>query len=306
MLFDSFPDLAVALGRRFDAERAQQVSRRATWVGAAQHGMQALSSQVVEDHIDDGPRVVRLGRRVHEPRAFLPGLAGSGGLWLRGCLQAKAAYASGEWLVLEGEAGVGKLAVLRAIHQHDHPGAHFAVADAATPGRAWLDDVRRELQGSGGALLIQHADRAAGALLETLCRLLEQARTASAAPWVALTLSPRHDSGELAGLLRFFASTVELPPLRYHPEDVQALVPFFLAKLVPDGRLECSPPALQMLSRSSWPGNIEQLWQVLRNIVQHCRSGAIQPRDLPPECRTVSRRLLSPGRPGPDRRRLVR
>jgi sigma-54 dependent transcriptional regulator, acetoin dehydrogenase operon transcriptional activator AcoR len=239
----------------------------------------------------------RLGVRMDPapaPRAFLPGLVGSGGLWLRGCQQAKAAYASGEWLVLEGEAGVGKLAVLRAIHQHDHPGAHFAVADAATPGRAWLDDVRRELRGTGGVLVVQHADRAAGALLEVLCHLLEQARAAESAPWVALTLSPRHDAGELAGLLRFFASTVELPPLRYHPEDVQALVPFFLARLVPDGRLECSPPALQMLSRSSWPGNVEQLWQVLRNIVQHRRSGAIQPRDLPPECRTVSRRLLSP------------
>ena len=46
--------------------------------------------------------------------------------------------------------------------------------------------------------------------------------------------------------------------------------------------------------RSSWPGNIEQLWQVLRRVVQHRRTGSIQPRDLPPECWTVSRRLLSP------------
>jgi transcriptional regulator of acetoin/glycerol metabolism len=85
-----------------------------------------------------------------------------------------------------------------------------------------------------------------------------------------------------------------VPPLRYHLEDVQALVPFFLTRLVPDGRLTCSREAMQMLSQSSWPGNIEQLWQVLRNIVQHRRSGAIQPGGLPPECRTVSRRLLSP------------
>jgi transcriptional regulator of acetoin/glycerol metabolism len=107
-------------------------------------------------------------------------------------------------------------------------------------------------------------------------------------------MSQRHDAGDLADLLRFFPSTVELPPLRYHLDDVSALVPFFLAKLVPDGRLTCSPEALQMLCRSSWPGNIEQLWQVLRNIVQRRRSGSIQPDDLPPECRTVSRRLLSP------------
>ncbi|MBL7255676.1 sigma-54-dependent Fis family transcriptional regulator [Paractinoplanes lichenicola] len=228
-----------------------------------------------------------------DPRMFLPGLVGSGGLWLRGCHQVKSAYAAGEWLALEGEPGVGKLAVVRAIHQHDNPGAHFAVVDAASPGRGWLIDIRRELADGTGALVIQHADRA-GDHLTALCRLLEKARVAGAAPWVAVTLSQRHDGSDLADLLRFFPSTVELPPLRYHLEDVQTLVPFFLTRLVPDGRLTCSPEALQMLSRSSWPGNIEQLWQVLRNIVQHRRSGAIRPLDLPPECRTVSRRLLSP------------
>jgi transcriptional regulator of acetoin/glycerol metabolism len=33
---------------------------------------------------------------------------------------------------------------------------------------------------------------------------------------------------------------------------------------------------------------------VLRKVVQHRRTGTIQPDDLPPECHTVSRRLLSP------------
>ena len=230
---------------------------------------------------------------VPSPRMFLPGLVGSGGLWLRGCHQVKTVYAAGDWLALEGEAGVGKLAVIRAIHQHEKPGAHFAVVDAAAPGRGWLRDVHTELANEG-ALVIRHADRLTGATLRSLSHLLENARAGGTTPWVAVTLSQRHDGSELADLLRFFPSTVELPPLRYHLEDVPTLVPFFLAKLVPDGRLSCSPEALQMLSRSSWPGNIEQLWQVLRNIVQHRRSGSIQPGDLPPECRTVSRRLLSP------------
>jgi transcriptional regulator of acetoin/glycerol metabolism len=239
----------------------------------------------------------RAGVRVEavpSPRMFLPGLVGSGGLWLRGCHQVKSIYAAGEWLALEGEPGVGKLAVLRAVHQHDNPGAHFAVVDAAARGRGWLNDVQRELRGASGALVVQHADKLGGGTLRSLSRMLEKARGSGSPPWVAITLSQRHDGSELADLLRFFPSTVELPPLRYHLEDVQTLVPFFLAKLVTDGRLTCSPEALQMLSRSSWPGNIEQLWQVLRNIVQHRRSGAIQPADLPPECRTVSRRLLSP------------
>jgi transcriptional regulator of acetoin/glycerol metabolism len=46
--------------------------------------------------------------------------------------------------------------------------------------------------------------------------------------------------------------------------------------------------------RSSWPGNVEQVHQLLHRVVQHRRSGVIQPTDLPPETQTVSRRLLSP------------
>src|SRR5258706_240542 len=49
-----------------------------------------------------------------------------------------------------------------------------------------------------------------------------------------------------------------------------------------------------LMLRWTWPGNTEQLWQVMRRVVQHRRAGAIQPSDLPPECWTVSRRLLSP------------
>ena len=242
---------------------------------------------------DQRPGGVHL-EAVPSPRMFLPGLVGSGGLWLRGCHQVRSVYGTGEWLTLEGEAGSGKLAVIRAIHQHDNPGAHFAVVDAAAAGRGWLDDVRRELAGHEGALVIQHTDRLGDDTQRALADLLEPARADGTAPWVAMTMSQRHDAGDLAELLRFFPSTVELPPLRYHLEDVPALVASFLAQLVTDGRLTCSPEALQMLSRSSWPGNIGQLRRVLRNIVQHRRSGAIQPGDLPPECRTVSRRLLSP------------
>ena len=50
-----------------------------------------------------------------QTRMFGPALVGSGPLWLRGCGQVEAACASGEWLSLEGEPGVGKLALLRAV-----------------------------------------------------------------------------------------------------------------------------------------------------------------------------------------------
>jgi transcriptional regulator of acetoin/glycerol metabolism len=51
---------------------------------------------------------------------------------------------------------------------------------------------------------------------------------------------------------------------------------------------------MRLLTRATWPGNIAQLRQVLRKVVRRRRSGVIEPGDLPPECRSVARRVLNP------------
>ncbi|MEN3306233.1 MAG: sigma-54 dependent transcriptional regulator, acetoin dehydrogenase operon transcriptional [Micromonosporaceae bacterium] len=227
-------------------------------------------------------------------RLILPGLVGAGPLWLRGCHQVDAAYDSGEWLALRGEPGVGKLAVVRSVYQRRHPGGRLRVLDPAEPD--WLSRARRELAEYEVALVVRHVDQLNPRQLEALATVLREAVAAGRpdAPWVVVTLGNGPDSRELVDLLRLFPGTVELPPLRHHSEDLAELVPVFLARLSQDDRLVCTPEAMQLLMRSSWPGNVEQLWQVLKRVVQRRRTGAIQPDDLPPECRTVSRRLLSP------------
>ena len=230
-------------------------------------------------------------------RLLLPGLVGSGPLWLRGCHQVESAYDAGEWLALQGEPGVGKLAVVRAVYQRHNPAGRFHVLDAAGPvDQDWLVGARHELLDGEGALVIRHVDTLDAKRTRALASALREARARSRhqSLWVAMTLGPGQGSPELAKLLQSFPSTVELPPLRHHIEDLHDLVPYFLARLNPGGRLVCSPEAMQLLIRSSWPSNTEQLWQVLRRIVQHRRTGSIQPSDLPPECWSVSRRLLSP------------
>src|SRR5487761_69920 len=69
---------------------------------------------------------------VPAPRSamYLPRLVGSGVLWLRACREAETLYDSAEWLTLEGEPGVGKLALARAVHQRRNPAAPFHVLDA--------------------------------------------------------------------------------------------------------------------------------------------------------------------------------
>ena len=235
--------------------------------------------------------------RAGPPRPLLPGLVGSGPLWLRGCNQVDAAYSAGQWLALEGEPGAGKLALLRAVHRRRNPAGTLHVLDAAEAAdHHWLVRALGELLEHEGSLVIRRIDRLSALRLRTLSVALEQASAAGRQEklWVAATLSQRPVKADLASLLQFYPSTVELPPLRHHIEDLHQLVPFFLAKLNHHDPLACSPEAMQLLLRSSWPGNTEQLWQVLRQIVHHKRSGTIQPGDLPPECWTVSRRLLSP------------
>jgi transcriptional regulator of acetoin/glycerol metabolism len=232
-----------------------------------------------------------------QARRLGPGLVGSGFLWLRGCRQVAAACASGEWLSLAGEPGAGKLALLRAVHQHGNPAGAFRVLDAVDAGdHHWMVRALGGLFEGEGGLVIRHVDRLSVLRLQALRIALEQALAAGRQQvlWVAVTLSQGPAAGDLAGLLEFFPSAVELPPLRHHIEDLHKLVPFFLARLGRDGPLTCSPEAMQLLLRSSWPGNTGQLWQVLRRVVQHRRSGTIYPGDLPPECWSVSRRLLSP------------
>ena len=226
----------------------------------------------------------------------LPGLVGSGVLWLRACREVETLYDAGDWMTLEGESGVGKLALARAVHQRRNPAAPFHVVDADGAGQDWLTKTRGELLDGVGMLVIRHVDSLNAKQVHALASALQEARTAKRHTElrVVVTLDRKRAGTDLTRLLRFFQGTVELPPLRHHIEDLHELVPFFLARLSQQGRLTCSPEAMQLLLRHNWPGNTEQLWHVLKQVVQRRRAGVIMPRDLPPECWTVSRRLLSP------------
>jgi transcriptional regulator of acetoin/glycerol metabolism len=230
---------------------------------------------------------------VPRARMYLPGLVGSGPVWLRACHAAEASYARGEWLTLEGESGVGKLALIRAVHQRHNPAAPFHVLDVAC--EDWPAQARRELLDGSGMLVIRHVDTLSERQVRTLTGVLQEAKAAGqdATLRVAVTLDRDQAQADLTGLLRLFPHTVGVPPLRHHSEDLRELVPFFLGKLSQQGHVRCSATTMQLLLRHTWPGNTAQLWRVLKQVVQRLRAGTIQPQDLPPECWTVSRRVLS-------------
>jgi transcriptional regulator of acetoin/glycerol metabolism len=228
----------------------------------------------------------------------LPGLVGSGAAWRRAGRLAEASYERGEWLAVEGEQGSGKLALVRAVHQRRSPAAPSHVLDAACAAAEhdWLGGVRSELLNGTGLLVLRHLHALNARQVRGLAGALQEAKSAGRdeALRVAVTLDRAAVRTDLTSLLRLFPGTVEVPPLRHHSEDLRELIPFFLGKLSQQGRVTCSPAAMQLLLRHTWPGNAAQLWQVLKQVVQRRRVGQIMPEDLPPECWTVSRRVLSP------------
>jgi len=243
------------------------------------------------------------GHDVKQPAVNLPAAAGSGTLWTKCCRDVDRYFQSGEWLVLEGEPGVGKLTIARGTHQRHLPAGRvrvfdgIEVAEASTFGH-WVDEVAEEIDSGTETIILTHIDQLPDEALRALYDVLEPHRESTdiARPWVVATRGHQllDYDGDLARLLRCFPRSLLIPPLRHHIEDLHELVPFMISRLTKGGSLSCSSEAMQMLMRNRWAGNIAQLYQTMRKIVAHRRTGVITVADLPPECQASSRRLLTP------------
>jgi DNA-binding NtrC family response regulator len=79
---------------------------------------------------------------------------------------------------------------------------------------------------------------------------------------------------------------ITLPTLRDRPEDIPALVEFFLSQAVSETGSKVTgitDAALTILSNYQWPGNIRQLRNCIRTMVVMCDRDKIDMADIPPE-----------------------
>lgn len=225
---------------------------------------------------------------------LMPGLAGNSATWQRVCQAVDTSRRNGSWVVLEGEAGVGKIALLRSVNQLRNSSGHFRVMDSAEASPAWLDTIAEELSAGAGSLVVRRAHLLDSDTISALSELLLEYADQRRGVWVALTMRSEPRNPEVdAQLLPHFSHTVEVPPLRHHLEDMHKLVPLLLGRLNRGNNLSISPAALAQLMRLPWLGNVEQLRRVLLRIAQHRRSGTIELDDLPGECRATTRRRLT-------------
>ena len=148
-----------------------------------------------------------------------------------------------------------------------------------------------EVDAAGFSVVLTDVDKLADDQLTDIAEILARRPEDG---WVGATVTGSHpDSFAAAVLLPLFTHTVPIPALRHRIEDLDELVPTLLRQLGRGADLRVSPEAMRQLSRCSWPGNVAELRQTLREVLSRKRSGVIAVSDLPPSCRAVSRRKLT-------------
>ncbi|HQL30732.1 MAG TPA: FHA domain-containing protein [Thermoanaerobaculales bacterium] len=235
------------------------------------------------------------------------------------CKRRAAEFAGGgRPVLLAGEPGTGKALVARVIHDLSKcSGGPFVTAAALAPGPGEIlvfdsdDGPSRFDQARGGTLYISDLGLVPIADQERLRELLWPAGAASLPPpaqarivvgvvgSVAEGIARGTLHGELVSPLR--ASSLELPPLREHSEDIPLLVTHFQREV--GGRRGgagsgFTVAALEALTAYRWPGNVGELRaEILRLMTRAASDLVVEVADLSPRIREE---LAAADAPPPD------
>jgi NtrC-family two-component system response regulator AlgB len=220
-------------------------------------------------------------------------------------------------VLVQGESGVGKQTLCRAIHSWG-PRAHepLGVTSCRAPSRTYLE---RELFGATrvgpggtsveqlgrvascerGTLLIEDVERLPESSQSKLLRLIEHGEYEPAdgffsrAANIRVLATSSADLGQRARdgsfhpdlLAAMAASAIFIPPLRQRPEDAVMLTERYLAFFARQTRRNVvgfSHGAIDSLRRHSWPGNIRELRGLVERAVLTTQSEQIETSDFPP------------------------
>jgi transcriptional regulator of acetoin/glycerol metabolism len=223
----------------------------------------------------------------------IPGLAGRNSAWMRCCQQVRQYCRDREWVMLEGEKGSGRARLAQAVAQDVKPGRTVRVmrAEAFSSAARLVAEVAAESGDEDFAMVIADVDDIDKDTLDAITSILA---TRAHRGWIAATSGGAPPSAPLEQLLPLFTHTVAVPALRHRIDDLVELVPLLLREITRGADVGLAPDAMRQLSRLPWPGNVSQLRRVLTETVARQRSGIISADKLPPECRSVTRRTLTP------------
>lgn len=165
-------------------------------------------------------------------------------------------------VLIEGEAGVGKRHLARALHARS-PGAAGPFVSLRCGGLAPEELREAHAQARGGSLLLVDLDELAPALQPRLLQLLD--RSDGSPRWLATARKNLRGGGELRDELtqRLAVYPVYVPPLRERREDIPRLMHRFL-RAEASGLHKALPGfterATDALLDHDYPGNVRELW----------------------------------------------
>jgi two-component system, NtrC family, response regulator AtoC len=228
-------------------------------------------------------------------------------------------------VLVEGESGVGKEVVSRAIHMassraarpfsqvncaalpnhlleselfgHERGAftdAHMqkrGLVESADGGSVMLDEIG-ELPPTGQAKLLQLLESNTFRRVGGVQELRADVRIIAA---TNVNLERMVTGGHFRADLFFRLNVVRItvPPLRERPEDIAPLITHFLGRFNQNLKREVrdvAPAAMDLLKNYDWPGNVRQLRNVIeRALILHPLIKELRAEHLPPELRQKTR-----------------
>ena len=85
---------------------------------------------------------------------------------------------------------------------------------------------------------------------------------------------------------------IYMPPLRERKDDIMLLADYFLEKIAAENKKNISrisTPAIEMLTRYHWPGNIRELENCIERAVLLCNDDVIRSEHLPPSLQMINK-----------------
>jgi len=215
-------------------------------------------------------------------------------------------------VLLVGPPGSGREHTAAAVHyasDPDHVGSLVPLDCSVLEGDLVRETVRALASGEPlgerserSTLLLNHVDRLpaegqgelAGVLLARSFPLRLMATAESPLAALAREGSMREDLA--AGLSTI---TIELPPLVERREDIPLLAQFFLEEANARSARQVAgftPEALDRLDAYLWPGNLDELAQVVAEAHRHAEGPEIEADDLPRRLQLAARAAARPPR----------
>lgn len=215
----------------------------------------------------------------HRTTHMLDGLVGVSDRWTNVCAQARHWRDDDGGIVVTGEAGTGKLAILESAFRDVIPLSVLDCSLVVVDGpAAWLAVLRERLTDTSGLVVLRHVDALDAAVARAVCSMLDMIDTP---PRLAATVVSGGSEPFAPLLDRFEMHRLDAPPLRQRPDDLPLLLDSLSARLCRGRGPKWLPSAVAMMADHPWPDNVRELTAVVRRVVHAHTVGVIGPADLP-------------------------